>query len=222
MVALSGTMVRRDRPKLQALLDRWVSTVSDPYWTARDAPWWYNEAASVSSIAAAAWLNAGRALLDYRAPKVRGDVRWKGRADLWMDLGDEEYIGEAKMFWPSLLRRRGHGMTTTMLERACRDAKHNLTSDGVSRVGVLVVAPWTRPLPDTDFRSQTDKFIQGSLTALARATAVAWSFVRLGRRFLFRRDAGIQVSCWASARCRGLACREGRRPALPSLGIPEA
>jgi len=176
MVELVGTRVRRERPKLQLLLDRWVRIVGAPYWTNRDAPWWYNEAASVSSVAAAAWLNEGRALLDYRAPKVRDEVRWKGRADLWMDLGNEEYVGEAKMFWPSLSRRRGHDRTTKMLKWACSDAKHHLQSDGVTRLGVLVVAPWTKPLDDTTFAAQTESFIEGSLRALDDSSAIAWSF----------------------------------------------
>jgi hypothetical protein len=176
MVALKGAQVIAARPKLKVLLDRWLEIISDPYWGERDAPWWYNEAASVSTLAAAAWSHKERALLDYRASKQRANVRWKGRADIWMDLRGEEYVGEAKIFWPSLSRRRGHARTTKMLKTACSDAKAHLDGGGTARIGVLFVAPWTRELDEPTFALQTASFIEGSLRALSESCAVAWSF----------------------------------------------
>jgi hypothetical protein len=176
MVELRGTRVDPMKPKLKSLLDRWVTLVGDPYWTNRDAPWWYNEAASVSTVAAAAWLNGGRALLDYRATKSHENVQWKGRADIWIDLGEEEYIGEAKMYWPSLSRSKGHGRTTKMLEWARADAKHNLKSKTITRVGLLIISPWTARLDDDALDLQTRSFIDGSIAALEGSAAIAWSF----------------------------------------------
>lgn len=157
----SGVRMIERRPKLESVLARWLNIVNDRYWTERDAPWWYNESASVGSLAAAAWMNEGRALVDYRTPKYRGDTRWKGRADLWMDLGQEEYVGEAKMYWPSLSRRLGHGRTTTMLKRACADAKAHMPVEGTRRIGILIVAPWSKPLSDEKLRRATSRFHRG-------------------------------------------------------------
>ena len=176
MIELVGKRVEPGHPKLEALLDRWLQLIGDPYWTSRDAPWWYNESASMSTLAAAAWLNKGRALLDYRASKIRSKMRWRGRADLWMDIGEEEYVGESKIYWPSLLRRRGHAKTARILSSASYDAKAHLRRDGTTRIGVLFVAPWTPELDDDALANQTSSFIDGSLKVLSRCLAIAWCF----------------------------------------------
>src|SRR5713226_1261165 len=60
-------------PELRQVLRKWIFVNKDYVhrWDGIDAPWWYNERASVSALAAAAWLAKGIALEEYTTRKTR-------------------------------------------------------------------------------------------------------------------------------------------------------
>ena len=64
-----------------------------------DCLYWYNERATVGSLAGAIWRTGGFAVEEYREPKKRKGKHYMGRTDLWFSLGENNrkcYVVEAK------------------------------------------------------------------------------------------------------------------------------
>ena len=105
-----------------------------------DYPFWYNERASLGSIAAAAWLANGVALEEYSARKRAS----RGRADLWILIDGARFAIEAKQAWLSL-GTRARGSPSQLCQRwlsaAKRDARRLSKEEGF-RVGLVCIAPF--------------------------------------------------------------------------------
>lgn len=76
-------------------------------WPDDDAPWWYNERASVSQLAGAIWrcrprIKPAWVLEEFSVERSVDDRRGYGRCDLLIDLGKLRLITEAKQLWPRL------------------------------------------------------------------------------------------------------------------------
>jgi len=85
------------------LLNNWITANVRfvRYWQG-DLPWWYNERASISVLAGAAWMTGGLAFEEYTAPKRTGKKRhptYSGRVDLYLKVKEEQFIAEAKYYW---------------------------------------------------------------------------------------------------------------------------
>ena len=65
-----------------------------------EAPWAFNERASISQLAAGCWLAGGSALEEFSTSKGHHDRRYlcgrTGRGDVYLSLGDNDYTCEAK------------------------------------------------------------------------------------------------------------------------------
>jgi hypothetical protein len=104
---MSETIEGYKTPKLKALapvLDQWVKTVKlcVSTWNGEDVPWWYGERASLSLFAGAIWRSGGLAFEEYASGKRFKSKKvgeYKGRADLYFELGKRGFVAEAKHAW---------------------------------------------------------------------------------------------------------------------------
>ncbi|SOC93509.1 hypothetical protein SAMN05216358_3687 [Rhizobium sp. AN5] len=98
----SSKWVRRTsrgfEPAARQLLDGWIEATTK-YCGAmdgREAPFFFNERANISMLAAASWLKGGIALEEYTASKFAEDRNSNGRCDLYVFLAGENIEFEAK------------------------------------------------------------------------------------------------------------------------------
>jgi hypothetical protein len=90
---------------LRKALRKWFEILkSSDNYDKNDAPWFYNERASLSSFAGAIWLTGGNVLEEYCDKKsMMGSGCYKGRVDIWFNYGKKNaFIGEAKQRFCSL------------------------------------------------------------------------------------------------------------------------
>lgn len=97
---ISGTSTRPPRP-FGGLLRAWTKLMLDPSWGGKDAPWWYNEAASVSLLAGALWRSGAWAMEEYVFSHTTGGKTRNGRADLFFETRRprRRAVVEAKQIW---------------------------------------------------------------------------------------------------------------------------
>jgi hypothetical protein len=163
-----------------------------------DAPWWYNERASVSTFAAAVWMTGGIALEEYMTSKKSLDTHPKrspkrnplasGRGDIYFRVGAIEYRGEAKQTWAKLRGYNQESVFRRHLSLAVNDAKRR-PSDGAKRVGILFLVP---NIPAA-FMDQVDDYIDRWVNTLRsmRTVATAWSFPACARRLRLEEEQKI-------------------------------
>lgn len=119
------SLPRRLPPWWRGLLEEW-GRLMDAYsgLFPADAPYWYGELPLTGFLVAAAWrLPGGWGLMEFSAPRRRGDTRVWGAGDAWIGQGESSWCAvEAKC--PPI--------ETTDLEDAsqkCRDALDKATED---------------------------------------------------------------------------------------------
>jgi hypothetical protein len=98
----SGEWIKRtgdgNESGLRKLLKGW-SIATEKYCEAMgggEAPFFFNERANISMLAAGAWLQGGVALEEYSASKFREDRESNGRCDLYVYLNNCNFEIEAK------------------------------------------------------------------------------------------------------------------------------
>jgi len=126
---LKRIKVREDERELEELLNAWIKAIVR-YTTAnpQDNPWWYNERASLSVLAGAAWtLKRWHALEEFSTfkryrtlePGVNSGSLRHGRCDLYVQSPGTSFAIEAKQTVQSIsIRSDG----STFYERAMRKA----------------------------------------------------------------------------------------------------
>ena len=115
-----------------------------------DVGWWYNERASVSLLAGAAGRAGAITLEEYftdPAQTGRRSRKYKYvRQDLYLRIGQSEFVGEAKQLWmrlpsePSRLQRK----VRSSIDEAMNDAKAK-DAFGATRIGVVFAVPYLKP-----------------------------------------------------------------------------
>lgn len=147
-----------------------------------DAPWWYNERASLSIFAGAIWRSGGYVIEEHATDKAirRGAVgrprHSRGRGDIYFRFSRKHYIGEAKQLWPAL-NTRSPNSAQTYVEGAVRDAQHR--TDDAHRCLALVFLSPTAPRS----ASTLDEPIKTWIARLNSVpdVALAWVFPRSRR-----------------------------------------
>jgi Tfp pilus assembly major pilin PilA len=99
--------VKTESKDLKLALRNWVDVMLlRDGWPEDDAPWWYNERASVSQLAGAVWrcgpkVKPSWVLEEYATPRygARGSKATRGRCDILVELGELRFIAEAKQLW---------------------------------------------------------------------------------------------------------------------------
>lgn len=154
---------------LRMILREWTRMVEaysndvDP----ADALYWYNERATLSTLAAAAARVDCYVLEEYRTPKLSQDRQWSGRADLWIRSPRSEYILEAKQLLV-LASSEPSGLAGTIdsaLATACADADCHPLDPKYCMLGVVFIVPY---IPKARHRDR-DTCVSMLETALADA-----------------------------------------------------
>lgn len=179
----------KDLESLKPCLDTWV----DMMWNRegwewndeddnlmRDAPWWYNERASVSHFAGAIWKNGGWVTEEFIVPREgRGepDDRKRnkyGRCDISFEVGTLKIIAEAKQVWPLLTgSKRKPSAITKGMKNAEKEVKDRPISNGYKRYAIVFASPYVTS--DADTKAQVNAFID-AIMKIKDAHAVAWAF----------------------------------------------
>ncbi len=144
----SGVWTSPRARSLGPVLDSWNTLIGKYCQTQpNDLPYWYNERATLSMVAAAAWASGGIALEEYSSPKragPRGDVG-NGRADLWIRVGSLELGLEAKQAWPTIVGAQRQDCVRGAMAEAVRDARCLPYSAAPQRAGVVFAVPDVAP-----------------------------------------------------------------------------
>lgn len=170
----------------------WLNREIIKSWEGKDCPWWYNERASISTLAGAVWHAGGIVFEEYSSRKFRGRRNVHGRCDLYFSMehkmGYKEYVVEAKQCWLNAGSRAKdmNGPLQDYIDRACKDAKNNRPDlrGGEALLGVTFVVP---RLPQYDLENEAVgeriKEVQDTLLGIAKKErgALAWIFPRVSR-----------------------------------------
>ena len=152
---MSNKESRVINPKIRAHFSKiircWLGIIekySDEYTD--DALYYYNERATLSTLAGAVWRSGEYALEEFGSFKIKKRKRILGRADLWFSFGQKEYLIEAKQIWPSISRwssdlnkQLDNGLNNAVND--VRKLKKYSYGDSVELVGILFVTPYLPP-----------------------------------------------------------------------------
>ena len=173
---------------LHPVLKTWQELILDyikynDYNNYIDNPWWYNERASVSMLAAAAWTANGIALEEYSTIKGKSRKKWSGRCDLYIGLSTKEYNCEAKQVFCSVGNRSYNNVKKIedALENAKKDASFLNKKDG-QRLSVCFAVPYISKKEknlDSNLENWLDKVVQ------LNYSAIAWLFPEKTRNNMY-------------------------------------
>jgi hypothetical protein len=174
---ISGTKLRPLRPVLKAW--QHLNSAIGSEWAREyeDAPWWYNERASISFLAGAIWKSGGWALEEFSSRKKgfgRGTAAAlrAGRYDINFAVGENEYIAEAKQCWP-----RPHDIKAAgaAIRHSLRQAKADARSDISWDLPVLAIV-FAVPRIPISRAPQVSVLLQRLVELPLPNVLVAWSF----------------------------------------------
>jgi hypothetical protein len=176
-------------PELIPLLKKWIY-VNKEYLRrceGRDAAWWYLERASLSTVAAAAWLADGIALEEYTTSKTQlpaksnVEVSHRCRCDLFFSLKrhdrpgqNHDFISEAKIIWPSLASKNLHSQISRGVETVRRDVRRTQNDGHSRRLGVLLISPSMSETAAERWEEHAKNFVM--VLRHQQGAAVAWVF----------------------------------------------
>lgn len=149
---IKGTKLWEEDPEICTLLSGWIKAV-ERYTSAneRDNPWWYNERASLSVLAGAAWtLKDWHALEEFSTQKRfrtlepgvdAGSLR-HGRCDLYIKSPQTSYAIEAKQALQSIgARSDGYTYMARAMRKAWEDTGDLGSWEADRRFAVTFIVP---------------------------------------------------------------------------------
>jgi hypothetical protein len=169
---------------LNPLLNKWIKTNIElvQYWQ-DDLPWWYNERASISVLAGAAWKTGGLAFEEYTADKRTGKKRhpkYSGRIDLYLKVKEEQFIAEAKYYWSgaTFVSATTSEKLREKLKEAC-DGIRICPRAGQRKLGILFATPYIA----TSQKARVDELVAEWVAAMTRveSSCSAWVFPKESR-----------------------------------------
>ncbi len=167
---------------LRPVLKKWQEIIErrDVKNIERDAPWWYNERASISQLAGAVWLCGGWVSEEFGTEKVsvqRQKEKFNGRCDIAFGLRRKNFWGEAKQCWPALLHEnlQAKEMVEKHLRRACNEVLEGITQD-YAGLAITFVSP--KISPSTANNIGVDNVINDLVMRLynIQNVTLAWTF----------------------------------------------
>lgn len=161
---------------LSPMLEYWL--LLNASWEGSDAPWWYNERASVSFLAGAVWKYGGWAMEEFSADKLSAERRKKkysGRCDIAFGIDGHDFWGEAKQCWPALDGKNTIDMVMANLALAVDQVRAGKMR-GYKGLAITFVAPKVRASQANrrHIGDYIDKYI-AELRAVSSIT-LAWTF----------------------------------------------
>lgn len=166
-------VVNRRLSGLEPLLKDWTRLIVEYAASIGEPAYWCNERADVSILAGAAWRLDGMCIEEYSEEKGTKSDRWKGRADLFMRLGQADYCIEAKHVWVGLKPTPAVKKVVESLEAARRDAAAREREQAHFHLGITFVVPYIKASrPVTPERCEA--FLDGMRRV--RPDFLAWQF----------------------------------------------
>lgn len=167
---------------IRPVLRKWISTQKEYIKKSVDYPWWYNERASTSILAAAAWKTSNIALEEFSTIKgVQKEKPKRGRCDIYFTSGREDFVGEVKQAWissGSKIRKSIRGK----LEGALKNAKQStmeLQKQEGRRLAICFAVPY---FPKTD-KNKLKTLIMKFIGALNQSSASSYAYYFITKDF---------------------------------------
>ena len=145
-----GIVVSRLR-SLERILTEWQNLNERPgsKWARHDhdAPWWYNERASLSFFAGAIWhCSGGWVFEEFSTIKIGTVIRGRqqehrGRCDIQFGIGNHIFVAEAKQCWPNIGDAHKATQTIELSLQSARQDCNQLTEFGYPRLAIVFAAP---------------------------------------------------------------------------------
>lgn len=159
------------------ILEEWTQIVTQ--YTEREMPkdalYWYNERATLSTLAAAIARKKHPLLEEYRTEKGRGHNSWAGRADIWFKCGEKAYVGEAKQLWISITR--GASLAKVKVNSTLRGARSEAIDSkylGAKGLGIVFVVPYIAKSKNGDASYLINEFKKAIYQIDCDASAIAF------------------------------------------------
>jgi hypothetical protein len=171
---------------IQPVLAKWQRLNENKSWfDFEDAPWWYNERATLSIFAGAVWRCGGWVFEEFSTRKAsglqRGRINYKnGRCDIQFSIGESEFIAEAKQCWPTLSGTAQNARRTVEIHIAQANQEVQQVPEwGYRRLGIVFVAPRVH----VSKQDEIDKYLQAFVKQLVeiKSTTIAWVFPKAAR-----------------------------------------
>ena len=168
---LAMAKTKNDLRGLSPLLVAWLETLkqfcSSSGYT--NNPWWYNEQASVSTLAGAAWKlhDKGWVALEEYSTRKRGIVPDKkieapkksvtGRCDLYVSHRSSDFAFEAKQAWQPITKLDCEQKSPKAMIAAIHAARNLVASEAYARVGLVFTVPHLLVRSVRDGAGQVDR-----------------------------------------------------------------
>lgn len=178
-----------DSRALRRIITRWqrLNEEQGSDWIKyyEDAPWWYNERASLSFFCGAIWLSGGWVFEEFVAEKKstrgkRNKRRYIGRCDIEFGIGKKKFLVEAKQCWSNI----GAPLKNTLkrieshLKKACQESKQTY-APADQHIGVVFACPLIHKSKREHLDLELEQFVV-ELRKL-RQTTIAWVFPNAAR-----------------------------------------
>lgn len=155
---------------LRPVLDNWCEAALDYARCSRyeDCCWWYNERASLSVLAGAAWRTPGWVALEEFSTRKRGVVpegeidhgkTVRGRCDLRLENSYSTYALEAKQAWQSVGPKSTSNKVGKAMGLAWRDAGNLTNNEADSRIAVVFASLF---FPMSELKRRSRKMQNGA------------------------------------------------------------
>lgn len=158
---LKGVSIKDEKfQELEHVLESWILMI-ERYSNAHkgeDACYWYNERATLSVLAAAAWKTDGWvALEEFPTEKVCKKTKGakNGRCDLYISSGSNSYACEAKQAWHKF--GDGPQAISCMLDAAWDDASELANDEAENRLAICFCIP---SFPETPTYEEINEWLE--------------------------------------------------------------
>lgn len=178
---------------LSPVLSQWIKYVEHFSEVRKDdACYWYNERASLSVLAAAAWAANSWIGFEEFSTQKRGDTRdkksgkvknFKGRCDLLLCSPNQnniaEYAVEAKQTWQSIGNSDDYryGALKKTQKQAWKDAGELDSEEAAHRLALTICVPFISQRTAADATVQAEDLIKGWMKGLINRSVVPWDAI---------------------------------------------
>lgn len=166
--------------QFKKVLYKWLDIMKNYEWLEyKDAPWWYNERASLSFFAGAIWKCKGWAFEEYatnKGPVKRRGRQRQGRGDIYFSINGNEYVAEAKQCWSSMKEQVIDIQKRRILKSLSKARKDSsmVPNYDARRLGIVFVSPWLPVSKKEDVEKCIRMWLREVLTI--PDSAIAWIF----------------------------------------------
>ena len=168
-------------PELAAVFKCWRPLMNSADWLDDDdAPWWYNERASLSIFAGAIWKANGSVLEEFSMNKRdRQSKKLKpGRCDIWFSHRENYYRAEAKPCWPTLHRdpNRTWASIEKAMARAESDTRRLPKETDTRRLAIVLASPRLPLRYEEELKDRLRPFCANLPEYCGEKTGCTWVF----------------------------------------------